>query len=534
MAPKNVLFSELRADLPASIVVFLVALPLCLGIALASGAPLFSGLITGIIGGIIVGTLSGSPTSVSGPAAGLTAIVLAAINDLGSFQVFLVAVVLAGLIQLILGYVRAGTIGYFFPDSVIKGMLAAIGLILILKQFPHAIGYDADYEGDSAFVQQDGHNTFSEIWYAMGNLEYGAFIIAAISLAILILLEQPKFKKITFFKFIPGPLIVVILGVIINEVIFAAAAPNLQLFQEHLVTLPVAGSTSEFISFFMFPDFSVFREFDMIPQLLITSVTIALVASLETLLSVEATDKLDPYKRLTPTNRELKAQGTGNILAGLIGGLPMTAVIVRSTANVSSGAKTKTSAVIHGVWLLLCVALIPTILNLIPLSSLAAILLMVGYKLAKPSLVRSMIRKGMDQFLPFIITIVAILFTDLLIGILIGICVGLFFVIKTNFHTGVKVTNHGNNWLVRFQSDVSFLNKATLRKALGHIPDGSSVVFDGKRASFIDTDILEIMEEFEKTAPMRDIKVKKEFISEIDGDNGKRKLKHEELRTITT
>jgi MFS superfamily sulfate permease-like transporter len=493
---------NLSSDVPASLVVFLVALPLCLGVALASGAPLFSGIIAGIVGGIVVGTLSGSQVSVSGPAAGLTTIVLASIGKLGSYEVFLSAVVLAGLLQILFGYLRAGSIGNYFPSAVIKGMLAAIGLILILKQIPHAFGYDKDYEGDQSFLQPDGENTFSELLTAVNYLSFGAIAIATFSLFLLIWWERPALRKIKLLSYIPAPLLVVLAGIALNE-IFIAFVPSISLDKEHLVSLPVSDGLKGFAGQLTFPDFSKILD----KQTFIIAITIAIIASLESLLSLEAVDKLDPYKRNSPLNRELKAQGIGNAISGLIGGLPVTAVIVRSSANLSSGAKTKASAIMHGVLLLLSVILIPMLLNKIPLASLAAILITVGYKLVKPSLVISMYRKGTDQFIPFIVTILAILFTDLLIGIGIGIATGIIFVLKTNFHKALFCVSEDNNYLIRLTKDVSFLNKALLRQTFHNIPDGSFVIIDGSRSAFIDQDILELINDFRESANIRKIEV---------------------------
>jgi MFS superfamily sulfate permease-like transporter len=493
---------NLRYDLPSSLVVFLVALPLCLGIALASGAPLFSGIIAGMVGGIVVGSFSGSALSVSGPAAGLTTIVLASIATLQTFEAFLAAVVLAGAIQVAFGYLRAGVIGNYFPSAVIKGMLAAIGVILILKQIPHALGYDKDFEGDESFTQPDGENTFTEILRTFDYLSPGAAIVAITSLAILIAWETKLIKRFSFSSIVPAPLIVVAIGVIINQMLIQFA-PGIALGADHLVSLPVAKDISSFVGQFSFPDFSSLLTGDGI----FIAFTIAFVASLESLLSLEAVDKLDPFKRNSPANQELKAQGIGNMVSGLIGGLPVTAVIVRSSANVTAGARTKTSAIVHGVFLLLTVMLIPTLLNLIPLASLAAILLMVGYKLVKPSLVLSMYRKGWDQFIPFIVTILAIVFTDLLIGIGIGIAVGLFFVLKTNFHQALFSVQEDNNYLIRLTKDVSFLNKALLRETFKRIPDGSFVIIDGSRSAFIDQDILETISDFRESAASRNIEI---------------------------
>lgn len=494
--------ANLQYDLRASVVVFLVALPLCLGIALASGAPLFSGIIAGIVGGIVIGSLSGSALSVSGPAAGLTTIVLSSIATMGDFKSFLLTVMLAGLIQVALGFLRAGSIGNYFPSSVIKGMLAAIGLILILKQIPHAVGYDTDFEGDQNFYQPDGENTFSELLRAFDYLNGTAIAICIVSLAILIVWDRPFMKRLKFTALIPAPLIVVLVGAAINEIL-QSAWPAVAIEQGHLVTLPIANDVGEFVSQFSFPDFSAIVRKDT----WIVAFTIAIVASLETLLSIDAVDKLDPYKRISSLNKELKAQGTGNFISGLIGGLPITAVIVRSTANVTAGARTKTSAIVHGFLLLLSALLIPGLLNKIPLASLAAILLTIGYKLAQPSLVLSMYRKGYDQFIPFAVTVVAILLSDLLTGIFIGILVGLAFVLKTNFHRALFSVNENNNYLIRLTKDVSFLNKELLRNTFRGIPDGSYVIIDGARSSFIDHDVLETINDFRESARTRNITV---------------------------
>jgi len=493
-------FRSLGSDLPAGVVVFLVALPLCLGIALASGAPLFSGIIAGVIGGLVVGILSGSQLSVSGPAAGLTVIVLNAITTLGSFEAFTLAVVIAGLMQLTLGFLKAGTIGHFFPSSVIKGMLTAIGFILILKQIPHALGDDRDYEGDEAFFQPDGENTFTEIALAFQNIEIGALIIAVICLAILILWERPFMNNQKWTSIVPGPLVAVVAGTGIN---FFLYDNTMTLGGKHLVNLPVSESFNEFISIFSLPDFSQITN----GEIWIIAVTIAIVASLETLLSLDAVDKLDPYKRIAPANQELKAQGIGNTISGLLGGLPITAVIVRSTANISSGGKTKVSAIFHGLLLILSVALFPSILNLIPLSALAAVLLMVGYKLAKPKLFKDIYAQGKSQFIPFIVTVLAILFTDLLIGITIGIVTGLYFVVTTNLHMAIKVVTDKDTVKIHFEKDVSFLNKAFLRRTLRDIPNGSHVIIDESESIFIDNDIIETIDDFKFTADQENIKL---------------------------
>jgi MFS superfamily sulfate permease-like transporter len=493
---------NLNHDIPSSIVVFLVALPLCLGVALASGAPLFSGIIAGTVGGLIVGSISGSALSVSGPAAGLTTIVLSSITKMGSFEAFLVTVFLAGVIQFALGLLRAGSIGNYFPSAVIKGMLAAIGIILILKQIPHAVGYDKDFVGDESFFQPDGENTFTELIQAFEYFNVAAVIIFICSLAILMLWERPAIKKAKFSTLVPAPLLVVLTGILLN-ILFSNSFPALSLDAEHLVSLPVADDLTSFINQFTFPDFSAIRQ----RETWTIAFTIAIVASLESLLSIDAVDKLDPYKRTTPLNRELKAQGTANMVSGLIGGLPVTAVIVRSSANVAAGAITKASAIMHGFLLLMTVMFIPGLLNKIPLSSLAAILIMVGYKLTNPSLVRAMYMKGKDQFIPFAVTILAILLSDLLIGISIGIFVGLFFVLKTNFHRALFMVNESGNYLIRLTKDVSFLNKALLRQTFKDIPSGSKVIIDGSRSAFIDQDILETINDFRESAANRNISV---------------------------
>lgn len=502
----NSLFgSNLKYDLKSSLVVFLVALPLCLGIAVASGSPPMSGLIAGIIGGIVIGSLSGSHISVSGPAAGLTVIVLDAISTLGTFELFLAAVVVAGLIQLILGFLKAGVLGYYFPHSVIKGMLSAIGLILILKQIPHALGYDKDLMGDMAFDQIDQANTFTEIWYAIQYFSPGAILIVLVSLGLIVLFEKPYFKNHKVIGYIPGPLLGVVAGILINQV-YDKFLPSWKLTGEHLVLIPNVDQFSDLQTLITFPDFSMIVTADF----WVIAFTIAIIASIETLLSLEAGDKLDPQKRISPSSRELVAQGVGNTLSGLVGGLPITSVIVRTSANVATGAKTKLSAIMHGVLLLVLVIGIAEILNMIPLSCLAAVLFSVGFKLAKPSIFKKEYQKGLNQFLPFLVTIIAILMTDLLVGISIGMIFGIFFVIKTNYQKAVSVTELGGMYLVRFQKDVSFLNKAPLKKKLSEIPDGSEVVIDAKRARFIDHDIQEVLKDFMESSTDKNIKVTSE------------------------
>lgn len=495
-------YSHIGPNLSASIVVLLVALPLCLGIALASGAPLFSGIIAGVVGGIVVGLLSGSQLSVTGPAAGLTAIVSVAILKLQVYEAFLLAVVLAGAMQVALGYLKAGVIGDYVPNAVIKGMLAAIGLILIMKQFPHLVGYDADFEGDETFAQADQNNTLTAIYTSFNTITPTALIIGIGSIILLAIWEKPFIKKNKLLQFVPGPLVVVVLAIIINGTIEQLSGIA-SLESKHLVSLPIANSTTEFISFFTLPNFSFITNV----QVWISALTLAIVASLETLLGIEAVDKLDPLKRVTPTNRELKAQGFGNIVSGLIGGLPLTSVIVRSSANVSAGGKTKQSTIFHGILLLLCAALIPGLLNKIPLSALAGILIFTGYKLAKITLFKEFYQKGFNQFIPFCVTIIAILFTDLLIGISIGIAVSLVFIIRSNFKTAVMVVNDNNNYLIRFQKDVSFLNKPIIKSELELIPENANLVIDVARAEYIDKDVIDEVNNFLYHAHLKNIKV---------------------------
>ncbi len=491
--------NSVSKDLLAGLVVFLVALPLCLGISLASGASLFAGIIAGIIGGIIVGAISGSALGVSGPAAGLTIIVLTAIQDLGNYEIFLVAVVLAGIFQIILAYIGAGKIAFYFPSSVIKGMLAAIGIIIILKQFPHAFGIDKDYEGDFSFFQKDGENTFSELLQIFNYINEGALLIGVICLGILILWEQKFIKKIKSLSMIPAPLICVIIGIIINQ-IFPLA---LTLEEEHLVKLPVSSSVGEFFGFFTSPNWSGLTN----PLVWRTALVLAIIASLETLLCVDATDKLDPQRRITPTNRELLAQGIGNIISGLIGGIPVTQVVVRTSANINSGGKTKMSTIFHGIFLLICVAFLPLILNKIPLSALAAVLIMVGYKLAKPSLFKEIYKDGQEQFVPFVITVIAIVFTDLLTGIGVGLAIGLIYVLYTNFKSSISHIRDGKNVLIKFHKDVFFYNRAELVKIFASVKPNETVYIDGSAIDFIDYDIYETIEDFDKSAKSKQINV---------------------------
>jgi MFS superfamily sulfate permease-like transporter len=491
-----------RYDLPAALVVFLVALPLCLGIALASGAPLFSGILAGIIGGIIIGSLSGSSLSVSGPAAGLITIVTAGIATLKTYEAFLFAIVLAGVFQIVLGFLKGGSIGHFFPVAVIKGMLAAIGLTLILKQIPHGLGRDTDFEGDESFAQPDGQNTFTEIAEAIQNPTVGAIIVCLVTLAIIYLWDRPVLKKYAFFTRVPGALVAVITGSLLNRGLYYMDERWAISETSHFVSLP-STRTDGFSEFIIFPDFTVWQN----PDVYVIALTLALVASLETLLSIEASDKLDPAKKNTPLNRELKAQGLGNIFSGLLGGLPLTSVIVRSSANVSAGAKSKASAITHGVILLVAVIAIPNVLEYIPKAALAAVLFAVGYKLTKPSLYIQMKQKGISQFIPFLVTIIAILFTDLLVGVILGILTAMFFILKSNFQQAVVLVNTEQSYLIKFTRDVTFLNKAALRSIFAKIPEGSRVIIDGKQASFIDQDIQELLHDFIISASDRNITV---------------------------
>ena len=494
----------LKSDFPASIVVFFVALPLCLGIALASGAPLLSGLIAGVIGGIVVGALSGSNLGVSGPAAGLAAIVAASITELGSFEVFLVAVVLSGIIQILFGILRLGVIGYFFPNSVILGMLSGIGIIIILKQIPHLFGYDSEPMGADEFVEATGENTFSAISHIFSNVSPGSVIIGFLGLALIVFWDSFLAKKGKIFRVLQGAIVAVLLGTII-KLIFDNY-PNLAVKDIHLVSIPVANNLNDLISFLTFPDFSAITN----PKVLTIAFTIALIASLETLLSVEATDKLDPDKHVTPTNRELFAQGTGNILSGLIGGLPLTQVIVRSSANIQSNAKSKLSSIIHGLLLLLAVLALPKMLNHIPLSVLAAVLIVVGYKLAKPSLFKKMWAKGWTQFVPFVATILVIVVKDLLWGISVGLFIGIIVIIVKSYQNSLFLNiDKSNDKLVKmtFAEEVTFLNKGAIAKQLGSLPNDITLELDVRNSKYIDSDIIEILEDFVVQAKNKSITV---------------------------
>ncbi|MEY4545273.1 MAG: hypothetical protein RL685_1468 [Pseudomonadota bacterium] len=489
-------FNNLKADFSASLVVFLVAVPLCLGIALASGAPLFAGIIAGIVGGIVVGIASGSALGVSGPAAGLAVIVLTSIATLGSFEAFLLAVVLAGLLQIALGYARAGVIAHYFPSSVIKGMLTGIGLTIILKQLPHAVGYDADPAGDLAFAQSDGENTLSAVVRMFAFIHPGAAAVALLSLAVLVLWEQPVVKQFKASLWIQGPLVAVVLGIALNG-LFALVAPSWAIGASHLVQIPTLEAVGGIVGLLTFPDFGQLEN----PAVYTTALTLAAVASLETLLCVEATDKLDAERRVTPMDRELKAQGLGNLISGLLGGLPLTQVIVRSSANIQSGARSKLSAILHGVLLLVAVISIPALLNHIPLAVLAAILLAVGYKLAKPALFVQMYRQGLPQFVPFAVTVAGILATDLLVGIGLGMVVAVVSILLENHRNPFFVERSPCSHLKLVLSEqVTFLHRAAIIRALGAIPAGAKVTIDASRSIDIDHDVLEILRSFEQRA----------------------------------
>jgi len=498
--------ANLKYDLSAGIVVFLIAVPLCLGIALASGAPLFSGMISGIIGGIVVGTLSKSHTSVSGPAAGLAAVVLVAIQTLGSYEAFLLAVVLAGLFQIALGFARAGSIADYFPSSVIKGMLTAIGIIIILKQIPHALGYDHTAEGAESFVENDGSNTFSSIWTALTEFIHpGAILVALMAIGIMLVWDKPFIKK--RLSSVPGALVAVITAVLLNQLLKSFGDPW-AIRQEHLVSIPIAQSMGEFFGLFTIPDFTQWAN----PAIYTTAFTLCVVASIETLLSIEAVDRIDPQMRISDTNRELKAQGIGNLISGLVGGLPITSVIVRSSANIDANSRSKMAAIFHGILILVCMALIPTILNLIPLAALAAILILTGYKLAKPKMFKTMYTNGKYQWWPFIITVVAVVFTDLLTGVGIGLAASVVSILVGNMKNAYKFKKEryhdGDIIHIHLSQEVSFLNKAGIKHTLNKLPKNSKVLIDARGTAYIDFDILEIIREFnEVKAPLKNIQV---------------------------
>jgi MFS superfamily sulfate permease-like transporter len=492
---KKSFLQNLKYDFPSGVVVFLVAVPLCLGIALASGAPFFSGLIAGIVGGIVIGALSNSQLSVSGPAAGLTAIVLAGINQLGSFEIFLVAVVLAGFMQLMLGFLKAGSISNYFPGSVIKGMLTGIGIIIILKQIPHALG-------SAAAKAPAGSNFIERMLVPFQDIHTGVTLLTLISLVLLIVWEKPFMKR---FRIIPGALAAVVVGVVLNS-IFSFYVPSLSVTGKQLVQVPVAGSVSEFFGLFTLPRFSYLFDMDVI----VVAATIAAVASVETLLCIDAVDKMDKMRRVTNGNQELKAQGIGNIISGLLGGLPITSVIVRSSANVNAGARSKASTIIHGVLILICCALIPHLLNMIPLGALAAILLMTGFKLARPAIFKEMFANGTYQWVPFMVTVIGVVCTDLLTGVGLGLAtsmVGILYAnLKNPYYFHKEQYHEGEVIRIQLSEEVSFLNKASIKLTLDHLPQNSKVMIDAHKTKYIDFDVLELIREFRDIkAPERNI-----------------------------
>jgi MFS superfamily sulfate permease-like transporter len=508
--PLGGLLSHWRDDVPASVVVFLVALPLCLGVALASGAPLLAGVIAGIVGGIVVGAASGSALMVSGPAAGLTAIVVTGIAQVGGYARFLPAVILGGLLQVALGSARAGVIGYYFPSSVIKGMLAAIGITLILKQIPHAVGYDADFEGDFAFVEPSGENTFNAIGHALQAVQPGAVLAAALGVALMLFWPRTPMAK---WKLLPAPLLAVGLGVALNEA-FIAFLPSLAIKGTHLVSLP-RGGFGAVAAEVARPDWSALRD----QHVWMLAVTLGIVASLESLLSLEATNKLDRDKRDASSNRELLAQGLGNICSGFLGGLPVTGVIVRSSANVDAGARTRLSAILHGLLLVVATLFLAAALNRIPLAALASVLLVTGFKLTTPSLWRSAWRLGWSHFIPFAVTIVAILLTDLLRGIAVGLVVGIGYIVAEHMRRpALAVVSPPGAVLTRYllPDQVTFLSKASISRALEKLPPGSRIEIDGRKTLRYDYDALEALLSFKETARSRNIDYRLVGIPETD------------------
>lgn len=517
--------STLKYDIPAGLVVFLVALPLCLGIALASGAPFFSGLISGIVGGIVIASVSSSKLSVSGPAAGLAALVLGAISSIGAFDLFLCAVLIGGIFQILMSVARLGGIANYVPSSVIKGLLTSIGILIIAKQITYAVGYDHDEKGNFTELLPFGDENMHDLLQPLQHIEVGPTLICIISLVIMVVWERPFIKKRA--KFIPGALVAVVVSVVLNEVFKAMSSPVV-VTPDHLVQVKAASSASEFFSFFTLPDFRGFLD----PQVLLYGAMIAIIASLETLLSIEAVDNLDPERNVTNTNRELFAQGVGNSVAGLIGGLPITAVIVRSSANVNAGAKSKVSAIFHGFLLLSTVILIPNVLNLIPLSSLAAILLITGYKLCKVSVFKQMTMNGKYQAIPFYVTVVTIIAIDLIgvappvkgFGLVLGVIAGLVAAFGAILHGNLKNSyffhkdkhKEGDIIRIRLSEEVSFLNKAAIRQTLDHLPANSTVIIDASHTDYIDFDVLELIKEFKNIkAPLKGIDCRLEGFKEV-------------------
>lgn len=494
--------NALHYDLPAGLVVFLVALPLCLGIALASGAPPFAGIIAGVVGGVIVGVLSGSPLSVAGPSAGLAVMVAGAIQLAGSYRGFLAILLMAGAIQFIFGLLRLGALANYLPNSVIRGMLAATGIVIILKQIPHALGRDLDYEGDFSFLEPGGSTTFSDIANSVMSPSGGAVSIFVVSLALLLLWERLS-VRIRFFQYVPGALVAVLASIGVNG-LFGGIAPGLQVITpEHLVSIPAPASLAAFFQQFGVPDFAALGNLKGLGM----AATLAVVASVESLLSLEAADRLDPYKRISSPNRELCAQGAGNIVSGLLGGLPITASVIATSANAYSGSRTRISTMAHGILLAGLVLFAPRFLMMVPLACLAALLIMIGYKLTAPSIYRQVYGLGLAQFVPFAVTVVAVVFTNLMTGVIVGFACGVFFVFRQNHHEAITVVNDGNDYLVRFTKDASFVNKNEFRTKLRLLPAGSRVFIDGTRALYIDSDILDVVEDFKKLAPYRNIEI---------------------------
>ena len=494
---------NLRADVPAAVVVALVAMPLCLGVALASGAPLISGLIAGVVGGLLVPLFSRSHLAVSGPTPAIVATVLVAMQVLPSFSAFLLAVVIAGGIQIVLGIVRAGVVAYFFPSAVIQGILSAIGIIIILKQFPYAIGFDLGEFGGQDFISAHGENTFSGVIAALAHLEWGALLISVLTLSILITWDKVAvLRKQTWLS---GPLMAVVFGTLLNALLLYAV-PELAVSGQNLVNLPIIHSFADLRGMLQMPDWGMIGS----KSVWVTAVALTFIASLESLLSIEAADKLDTYKRRTPLDRELLGQGIANIASGLIGGLPVAAVIVRSTANVAAGARTKASAFLHGLFLLFAVLFLATLMNRIPLAALASILIFVGFKLAHPSIFKRMFRLDKSQYLPFVITIVAILLSSLITGVVVGLLAGVFFVLKANYHSAIEIGREGSAYKIALNREVTFVNKARLSHILERLPKGAEVILDGEHVGFIDHDVLEVIRDFERSAPLRGIRLREQ------------------------
>ena len=491
--------NQFLPNFSSAIAVAFVAIPINIGIALASGTPLFAGLLAGILGGIVAGSLSGSNVAVTGPAAGLAGVLLFIANDLGTFEAVLVVIILAGMLQIAFGYLRLGAIGHFFPSSVVSGMITGIGLILILKQIPHALGDDADYIGDESFFQGDKHNTFSEIYEALINISPAAVTISILCGTLLVTFDKVYFKKIRWLNYFPGPLAAVIVGIGINWLL-TIEFPEYALSGEHLVRIP---HIREFSAIFSMPDWQALSN----THVYLWTVLLACAASMESLLVIEAADKLDPDRRITPVNQELKAQGVTNVLCGLLGALPVAAVIVRTSANINAGARTKASTIMHGMLLVIAFLVLPGALGTIPLACLSAILIVFGYKLTRPSMWGAMWKKGSDQFIPFVVTVAGIVFTNLFIGVFIGLMVSTVFLLKSNFHSSIIMVNNQNNYLIKFTRDVSFFNRLALVRSLERIPDNATLMLEGSSVRFIDHDIIELLNDFQKGAQKRNIKV---------------------------